>query len=730
MFSLLLLMWQISGRPQELHQTRDYDPVNSWLSNSHIPQDRISPSESHRQLWPPRSSGRVDVYNASNSANNGLESSQTSGRSSTGKESHGLQIRSAFEITSAYTAINNQALGSQVSSSPTLLNSSPAAQAGYRRQHSQKRTQLQDDQSVRPSDPVPSRLLTVRGPPVVNGIQLINPNEVFPSKFLSVFPYNFLNAMQSQCFEAVYHTNENVVVSAPTGCGKTAILDIAITKLANENGQEKSKVVYLAPTKALCKEKAQHWAKTFGRAGMQVSEFTGDTARADMGIVRSARIIVTTFEKWDCITRSVGDHQRILSMVKLVLIDEVHFVKDPRGATLEVIVSRMKKHESKVRLIALSATIPNCEDVAGWIGKSSSNPDEPAHLECFGQEFRPVPLETKIIAYQKKLEDHAFDNFLNGELWKCLEQHTPGKSTLVFCMSRKSCRAAASALADEWEKRTPRGRLWSGPKHRVPVIDQELQSLVRCGVAFHHAGLTPEDKQAVENAFREGHLNVICCTTTLAVGVNTPCHTVVLKGTAGYQDGQLGEYSEMEAMQMLGRAGRPQFEKSALALILTKAQNKARYESLGSGHEVLESTLHRNLVEHMNSEIGLETIRDMDEAKTWMKGTFFYRRLLKNPAKYDVSGTQTHVARSLDKKALDLKIQKICDTDMANLEESGMITSSIAGDGRYIYRATDIGQAMSKYMIRFTTMKKLLQIPQSADSKQIVRQTILWLPAT
>lgn len=581
---------------------------------------------------------------------------------------------------------------------------------------------MQELQRTRASGPTAARPEAATGPPVVNGITLINPKQAFPPKFHPAFPYEFLNAVQSKCFEAVYHSDSNVVVSAPTGCGKTAILDIAIAKLATDPGQERSKIVYLAPTKALCKEKAHHWANSFGRVGLQVSEFTGDTAKTDMGSVRSARIIVTTFEKWDGITRSPSDHQRILSTVKLVLIDEVHFVKDVRGATLEVIVSRMKKRESKVRLIALSATIPNCEDVADWIGKSSINPYEPAHLEYFGQEFRPVPLVTKVLAFKKGMGDHPFDNFLNGELWRCLEQHTPGKSTLVFCLSRKSCQKAATVLADEWEKRNPQERLWPGPKHPVCVIDHELQALVRCGVAFHHAGLASEDKQAVENAFRDGHINVICCTSTLAVGVNTPCHTVVLKGTAGYQDGQVSEYSEMEIMQMLGRAGRPQFEKSALALILTKAQNKERYECLGSGNEVLESTLHRNLVEHLNSEIGRETIRDIDEAKVWMKGTFFYRRILKNPAKYDVSSG--HASQSLDKKSLDQRIEQVCDTDMANLEEAGMITSSITDDGRYIYRATDIGQAMSKYMIRFTTMKRLLQIPQAANPKDLVRQTL------
>src|SRR5690606_19823415 len=107
----------------------------------------------------------------------------------------------------------------------------------------------------------------------------------------------------------------------------------------------------------------------------------------------------------------------------------------------------------------------------------------------------------------------------------------------------------------------------------------------------------------VEQNFLTGQLGVICCTSTLAVGINLPCHTVVLKGTVGFTDERLEEYSDLEVMQMLGRAGRPQFDDSAAAIILTRAANKARYQKMVTGQEVLESTLHLNLIEHLNSEI-------------------------------------------------------------------------------------------------------------------------------
>jgi ATP-dependent DNA helicase HFM1/MER3 len=113
------------------------------------------------------------------------------------------------------------------------------------------------------------------------------------------------------------------------------------------------------------------------------------------------------------------------------------------------------------------------------------------------------------------------------------------------------------------------------------------------GVAFHHAGLSLQDRNTVEKAYLEGHIGVICCTSTLAVGVNLPCHMVIIKGTVTYTGGAATsacrEYSDLEIMQMLGRAGRPQFDASAIAVIMTRLHRVDFYEKMISGQETLES---------------------------------------------------------------------------------------------------------------------------------------------
>ena len=112
---------------------------------------------------------------------------------------------------------------------------------------------------------------------------------------------------------------------------------------------------------------------------------------------------------------------------------------------------------------------------------------------------------------------------------------------------------------------------------------------MNAGVAVHHAGLGQEDRLAIEKAYLLGELSVICCTSTLSVGVNLPCHMVIIKNTASYEGPQIKEYSDLDIVQMVGRAGRPQFDDSAVAVIMTRLSHVQHYEKMVSGQELLES---------------------------------------------------------------------------------------------------------------------------------------------
>jgi ATP-dependent DNA helicase HFM1/MER3 len=551
------------------------------------------------------------------------------------------------------------------------------------------------------------QMLTLRhAPPIAHGIQLVSPHEL-PDRFRDIFPYELFNAVQSKCFQYIYRTEDNLVVSAPTGSGKTAILELAICKLVESHPSGQFKIVYQAPTKSLCSERMRDWQKKFSSLNLSCAELTGDTTFSAMSRVGAASIIVTTPEKWDSITRKWKDYSKLLQLVKLFLIDEVHILKDNRGATLEAVVSRMKTSGANVRIVALSATVPNSQDIAVWLGRDHTNSHLPAHRETFGEEFRPVRLQKHVYGFDGSMNDFAFEKFLDGKLANLIQKHTHKKPMMIFCFTRKSCEHTAAMLGEWWTRQRTQDRAWPAPTRRIVVGSRELQELVSCGVAFHHAGLDQQDRHAIEASFLTGDVNVICCTSTLAVGVNLPCHLVVLKGTMCFQDGVICEYSDLEVMQMLGRAGRPQFDDRAVAIIMTRSNREEKYKKMISGQDILESTLHLNLIEHLNSEVSLGTVHSLESAKRWLTGTFLSVRMRENPEYYKLDGV-------LPGRDADKRLELVCERDLKLLKSSQMINHNKG------LSCTEYGHAMSRYMVQFETMKLLLSLPYQAKTEDIV----------
>jgi ATP-dependent DNA helicase HFM1/MER3 len=228
-------------------------------------------------------------------------------------------------------------------------------------------------------------------------------------------------------------------------------------------------------------------------------------------------------------------------------------------------------------------------------------------------------------------------------------------------------------------------------------------------VAFHHAGLDLADRRAVEEGFLDGNINIICSTSTLAVGVNLPCYLVIVKGTASWAEKGLQEYADLEVVQMLGRAGRPQFESSACAVILTRDKKVQHYQSMVSGKELLESSLHLNLVDHLNAEIGLGTVFDIPSAKRWLGSTFLSVRLRRNPNHYKLK--QNNNARCRDENEI---LEQICNNGLRLLQSIDLISS----EGKL--KCTEFGDAMARYCVKFETMKIFLSLPPKAKISEIV----------
>uniref|UniRef100_H3CNC9 DNA 3'-5' helicase n=1 Tax=Tetraodon nigroviridis TaxID=99883 RepID=H3CNC9_TETNG len=459
--------------------------------------------------------------------------------------------------------------------------------------------------------------------------------------FRSVFSeFPFFNYVQSKALDDVFYSGKNFVACAPTGSGKTALFELAIIRLLMQNSEpwNEVKAVYMAPIKALCSQCFENWNKTFGPLGLRCKELTGDTQIDDFFEIQDSHIILTTPEKWDSMTRKWKDNC-LLQQVKLFLIDEVHVVKDAtRGATLEVVVSRMKAGTcGPMRIVAVSATIPNISDIADWLSDESG----PATYLAMDESHRPVKLRKVVLGFPcgQNQTEFKFDLSLNYKMANIIQIYSDQKPALVFCSTRKGAQQAATVLAKD-ARSLKSYTLRSNYHLNNTVLCFSGLELVMLGVGYHHAGIELSDRKLIEKAFTQADLPVLFTTRTLAMGVNLPAHLVVIKSTMQYVAGSCEEYSDADLLQMIGRAGRPQFDTSATAVIMTKTQNKDKYTKLMNGVEIIESSLHSHLVEHLNAEIVLQTISDVNMALDWIRSTFLYIRALKNPSHYGQSSEQ------------------------------------------------------------------------------------------
>ncbi|XP_038574292.1 probable ATP-dependent DNA helicase HFM1 isoform X1 [Micropterus salmoides] len=554
-----------------------------------------------------------------------------------------------------------------------------------------------------------------------SGCGVLRPVSEIPAKFRSIFSeFPFFNYVQSKALDDVLYTGKNFVACAPTGSGKTVLFELAIVRLLMETSEpwRDIKAVYMAPIKALCSQCFESWKKKFGPLGLSCKELTGDTEIDDFFEIQDSHIILTTPEKWDSMTRKWKDNC-LLQLVRLFLIDEVHVVKDAtRGATLEVVVSRMKAVHAyrtaqnpetglSMRFVAVSATIPNVSDIADWL----SNDNGPATYLDMDESHRPVKLRKVVLGFpcSPNQTEFKFDLSLNYKMANIIQTYSDQKPTLVFCSTRKGVQQSATVLAKDARFIMSIEHKQRLMKYANSILDSKLRDLVMLGVGYHHAGVDLSDRKLIEKAFTLGDLPVLFTTRTLAMGVNLPAHLVVIKSTMQYVAGSCEEYSEADLLQMIGRAGRPQFDTSATAVIMTKIQTKDKYMKLMNGMEIIESSLHAHLVEHLNAEIVLQTISDVNMALDWIRSTLLYIRALKNPTHYGFSA-------DLDRYGIEAKLQELCLKNLNSLSSIGLIDM----DEDINIKPTEAGRLMARYCVAFDTMKHFSKVAGTENLSDLI----------
>ncbi|KAH7123827.1 Sec63 Brl domain-containing protein [Dendryphion nanum] len=520
-----------------------------------------------------------------------------------------------------------------------------------------------------------------------------------------------LNRVQTRCFPTAFNDDGNMLICAPTGSGKTNVAMLTMLREIGKNRDPRTgeialdnfKIIYIAPLKALVQEQVGNFGKRLEPYGIKVAELTGDRQLTKQQIAET-QIIVTTPEKYDVITRKATDSSYI-NLVRLICIDEIHLLHDDRGPVVESIVARTIRRSEQtgehVRIVGLSATLPNYRDVASFL-----RADPEKGVFHFDATFRPCPLKQEFIGVTDKKAIKQLKTMNDVCYTKVLEQVGQHRNQmLIFVHSRKETAKTAKYIKDKALESDTIGQILRSDAATREILREEadgvqnvdLKELMQYGFGIHHAGMSRADRTTVEDLFADGSLQVLVCTATLAWGVNLPAHTVIIKGTQIYspEKGNWVELSPQDVLQMLGRAGRPQFDTYGEGIIITTQAEIQYYLSLLNQQLPIESQFMSRLADNLNAEVVLGTVRTRDEGVDWLGYSYLFVRMLRSPGLYSV-GTEYADDEALEQKRVDLIHAAAHVLEKCNLIKYDKKTGQL--------QPTELGRIASHYYITHNSM--------------------------
>ncbi|KAF7352893.1 putative helicase mug81 [Mycena venus] len=563
---------------------------------------------------------------------------------------------------------------------------------------------------IPPARPVPPRVTE----------RLIPVSELDPLARGSFPGYASLNRIQSIVYPTAYGSNENMLICAPTGAGKTDVAMLTILRVLDQHRSTSSgnasiastinkssfKIIYVAPMKALASEIVRKFSKRLKWLSIEVRELTGDMQLTKAEIA-ATQVIVTTPEKWDVVTRKPTGEGELASSLKLLIIDEVHLLNEERGAVIETIVARtlrqVESSQSVIRIVGLSATLPNYMDVAEFLSVSRYK-----GLFYFDSSFRPVPLEQHFIGVKGKPgSPQSRKNLDNVTFQKVSELVAQGHQVMVFVHARKETVKTALALreASVLEGNTDDFSCedhpqWSMFRRSIGESrNKEMKQLFDGGFGIHHAGMLRSDRNMMERMFEARAIKVLCCTATLAWGVNLPAHAVIIKGTQVYDSskGAFVDLSVLDVLQVFGRAGRPGLETSGEGYICTTDDKLTHYLDAVTSQNPIESQFQGGMIDSLNAEISLGTVANTRDGVRWLGYTYLFVRMRKNPFIYGIAREATG-----DDPQLGSKRNELITAAALKLADAGMIIfDRLSGD----LTITDLGRIAAKYYIRYTSIE-------------------------
>nr|BAS01948.1 mRNA splicing factor U5 snRNP 200 kDa [Amorphochlora amoebiformis] len=475
--------------------------------------------------------------------------------------------------------------------------------------------------------------------------KLVQHND-FPNWLKIAFPsVSNLNFIQSQVYPVAIWTNSNIFLCSPTGSGKTIVGMLGILRSLKNNIKffneikikNVLKVIYLAPLKALIKEIYSKYSRVFRSYRVKITDLTTDNFISIQNI-KKFFLIITTPEKLD-IMSSKSYNLPLISNLELIIVDEMHLLHYSRGVYIERIVSKFisifRNINKKIRFIGITATFPNFQDASNLLRASLYEGafyfDEsyricPIYYELVGLKFDCIA--KKSIIYNAIVLNKAVISLKNNY------------QILIFVHTRNGTVETSNIIIKNKEIY----ELLNVNNIENKVLTNELsllnnnilKKLIINNIGIHHSGLRSNERVLIEDLFYCGIIKLLVSTSTLAWGVNLPAHTVLIKGTSIYDPSlsKIREINFIDVLQMIGRAGRPQFDIKGHGILLTSYSTLRYYLTLMNNKIPIESCLIGNISNSLISFMSLKLDLLKHSIVTWLKSSYLFIRINKNFSYY------------------------------------------------------------------------------------------------
>lgn len=436
----------------------------------------------------------------------------------------------------------------------------------------------------------------------------------------TAYPYiKEFNPAQKAVIESGYlEDKSNYIISIPTASGKTVLGILPALKTILNGG----KAVYAAPLLSIQNEKVKEF-KSFEKHGIKVGKHPSNS---DLSVM--------VFESFDALTRFSWN---VLREVDTLIIDEFHMIGEySRGPTLESAITRAKIINPSLRIIALSATLKNIDEIEQWLdGKTVEH------------DYRPVPLNKEV------LDAEMFNTKnKNDVIVKIVEKAIEDNSqALSFVSTRRFTESLATYVAKKIDKKTTKeqkqkfkqvaDKLLEVPKKKgsLPTTTcLKLAEAAEKGVVFHHAGLFNEQKEIIEDEFRNGNILMITATPSLMYGVNLPSKYVVIRDHTRWTSNGPASIPVFDYEQMSGRAGRPQYDDVGYSYLVAKTMDEAfdleaRY--VNGEIELTNSKLIDNkdaIYKQIIAQIASSLSKNLDDLNDFFGKTLYGFQMKNNPS--------------------------------------------------------------------------------------------------